>query len=158
MKCLIAYFSASGVTAKTARQLAEAAGADLFEIRPEVPYTRADLNWMDKKARSTLEMADHGSRPAIAETCRDISQYDVVFVGFPIWWYIAPTVVNTFLESCDLAGKTVVPFATSGGSGMGETNRYLAPSCPDSRLLEGRVLNRASQKEIAEWVKSLHLG
>ena len=118
-KTLVAYFSASGVTKKLAQTLADAIGADLFAIEPKVPYTRADLNWMDKQSRSTIEMQNPASRPEIAGTCANIADYDTVFVGFPIWWYVAPTIVNTFLESCDLTGKTVVPFATSGGSGMG---------------------------------------
>ena len=118
-KTLVAYFSASGVTKKLAQTLADAIGADLFAIEPKVPYTRADLNWMDKQSRSTIEMQNPASRPEIAGTCANIADYDTVFVGFPIWWYVAPTIVNTFLESCDLTGKTVVPFATSGGSGLG---------------------------------------
>ena len=154
-KILTAYFSASGVTAKKAKELAEAIGADLFEIKPAVPYTRADLNWMDKKSRSTLEMQDKSSRPEIAGTCPDMAQYDTVFIGFPIWWYIAPTIVNTFLEAHDMAGKTVIPFATSGGSGMGRTNEFLAPSVPGARLLEGRVLNRTSPAELKAWADSL---
>lgn len=119
-KMLVAYFSASGVTAKAAKKLAEVAGADLFEIRPAVPYTSADLNWMDKKSRSSVEMNDPAFRPAIAGKMEGMEQYDVVFVGFPIWWYVAPTIINTFLESYDFSGKTIVPFATSGGSGMGK--------------------------------------
>ena len=122
-KRLVAYFSASGVTAKVAENLADAIGADIFEIQPEVPYTKADLNWMDKKARTTIEMSDPTSRPAIAAKRDNIDEYDTIFVGFPIWWYVAPTIVNTFLESYNLKGKTIIPFATSGGSGMGKTNR-----------------------------------
>ena len=118
-KRLVAYFSASGVTAKVAENLADAIGADIFEIQPEVPYTKADLNWMDKKARTTIEMSDPTSRPAIAAKRDNIDEYDTIFVGFPIWWYVAPTIVNTFLESYNLKGKTIIPFATSGGSGMG---------------------------------------
>lgn len=158
MKALIAYFSASGVTARLARTLAEAVNGDLYEIVPAVPYTKADLNWMDKHSRSTLEMADPASRPAIAGALPDVSGYDTVFVGFPIWWYVAPTIINTFLEGCDLSGKTVVPFATSGGSGMGETNLKLQPSCPNSRLLEGKVMKSRTAKETLEaWVKDLEL-
>lgn len=120
-KKLVAFFSASGVTAKVAKTLAEAARADLYEIKPEIPYTREDLNWMDKKARSTVEMKDKTYRPAIADHEAGIQEYDVVFVGFPIWWYVAPTIINTFLEGYNFSGKTVVLFATSGGSGFGKT-------------------------------------
>ena len=126
---LVAYFSASGVTAKVAETLAEAIGADIFEIEPKVPYTEADLNWMDKKARSTIEMSDPAFRPEIAVKRDNMKDYDTIFVGFPIWWYVAPTIINTFLESYDLTGKTIIPFATSGGSDIGKTNERLAPSC-----------------------------
>jgi len=119
---LVAYFSASGVTAKVAEKLSEAIGADLYAIEPEVPYTKADLDWMDKKSRSTIEMNNPASRPAIAGKRDNMNDYDTVFVGFPIWWYVAPTIINTFLESYDLTGKTIIPFATSGGSDMGKTN------------------------------------
>ena len=136
-KRLVAYFSASGVTAKVAENLADAIGADVFEIQPEVPYTKADLNWMDKKSRSTIEMSDPTSRPAIAAKRDNMDEYDTIFVGFPIWWYVAPTIINTFLESYNLKGKTIIPFATSGGSGMGKTNEKLAPSCPGAKLLHG---------------------
>lgn len=157
MKKLVAYFSATGTTARTAKALAHAIDADLFEIVPETPYTDADLDWHDAGSRSSREMADKSSRPAIADRMPDIDGYDVLFVGFPIWWYVAPTVVNTFLERCDLANKTVVPFATSGGSGMGETNAYLAPSCPGARLLPGRRFAGADETELASWVESLGL-
>ena len=155
-KTLVAYFSASGVTKKLAQTLAHAIRADLFEIEPKVPYTRADLNWMDKQSRSTIEMQNPASRPEIAGTCKNIADYDTVFVGFPIWWYVAPTIVNTFLESCDLTGKTVVPFATSGGSAMGGTNKALAPSCRGARLLEGKVFRSSTNADtLREWVKTL---
>ncbi len=155
-KTLVAYFSASGVTKKLAQTLADAIGADLFEIAPKVPYTRADLNWMDKQSRSTIEMQNPASRPEIAGSCANIADYDTVFVGFPIWWYVAPTIVNTFLESCDLTGKTVVPFATSGGSAMGGTNKTLAPSCRGARLLEGKVFRSSTNADtLREWVKTL---
>ena len=154
---LVAYFSASGVTKALAERIASALGADLFEIRPETSYTKADLNWMDKNSRSTVEMRDKNSRPAIAGVCPDMDRYDTVFVGFPIWWYVAPTIVNTFLEAHDMAGKTVVPFATSGGSGMGRTNEFLAPSVPESKLLEGRVLNRAKDADIEAFIRELGL-
>ena len=155
-KRLVAYFSASGVTAKVAENLADAIGADVFEIQPEVPYTKADLNWMDKKSRSTIEMSDPTSRPAIAAKRDNMDEYDTIFVGFPIWWYVAPTIINTFLESYDFSGKTIVPFATSGGSGMGNTNEKLAPSCPGAILMKGKMLNGLlSQEELKAWVKSL---
>ena len=154
---LVAYFSASGVTAKVAETLSEAIGADLYAIEPEVPYTKADLNWMDKQSRSSLEMKDLSSRPAIKGKCDNIDEYDTIFVGFPIWWYIAPTIINTFLESYDMSGKTIVPFATSGGSGMGKTNEKLQPSCPNSKLLDGKVFKKTVGKDdLAEWVKSLN--
>lgn len=155
-KMLVAYFSASGVTAKAAKALAEAAGADLYEIRPELPYSRADLDWTNAKSRSSVEMKDPAFRPAIAGTMEGMEQYDVVFVGFPIWWYVAPTIINTFLESYDFSGKTVVPFATSGGSGMGRTSEKLAPSCPGAVLAKGRMLNGAlSRAELKAWAESL---
>lgn len=155
---LVAYFSASGVTAKVAETLSEAIGADLYEIEPEVPYTKADLDWMDKQSRSTIEMNDPASRPAISGKRDNIDDYDTVFVGFPIWWYVAPTIINTFLESYDLIGKTIIPFATSGGSGMGKTNEKLQPSCPNSKLIEGRVFKKsASKSELAAWVDGLKL-
>lgn len=156
-KKLVAYFSASGVTAKVAETLAEAICADLYAIEPEVPYTKADLNWMDKQSRSSLEMKDLSSRPAIKGRCDNINEYDTIFVGFPIWWYIAPTIINTFLESYDMSGKTIVPFATSGGSGMGKTNDNLQPSCLNAKLIDGKVFKMTIGKdELSEWVKSLN--
>jgi flavodoxin len=153
---LVAYFSASGVTAKVAENLAEAIGADIFGIEPETPYTQADLNWQDKKSRSTIEMQDPGSRPAIKVRRDNMADYDVIYVGFPIWWYVAPTIINTFLESYDLAGKTIVPFATSGGSGMGKTNERLMPSCVGATLLEGKVFRSSTSKaELAKWAENL---
>ena len=155
-KTLVAYFSASGVTEKVAQTLAKTIGADIFEIAPKVKYTKADLNWMDKQSRSTIEMNDPSSRPEIAAKCENMGEYDTVFVGFPIWWYIAPTIINTFLESYDLTGKTIVPFATSGGSGMGKTNEKLAPSCKGAKLIEGKVLkSNANGSDITAWVNSL---
>lgn len=155
---LVAYFSASGVTAKAAKALAVAIYADLYEIRPEVPYTRQDLDWNDKNSRSSVEMNDPSSRPAIIGNDAGIENYDVVFVGFPIWWYVAPTIINTFLESYDFSGKTVVPFATSGGSGMGRINGKLQPSCPGARLLPGKLLNgRVPKQELKKWVEGLGL-
>lgn len=156
MKTLVAYFSASGQTANLAKTLAGVTGGDLFEIAPETAYTAADLDWMDKKSRSTIEMKDPKSRPAIAGKVADMAQYDTVFVGFPIWWYQAPRIIETFLESYDFSGKTVIPFATSGGSGMGKTNERLAPSCKGARLLEGKVFrSSASRQELAAWAESL---
>ena len=153
-KKLVAYFSASGITAKVAETLAEATGADIFEIQPEVPYTKADLNWKDKKARSTIEMQNPASRPAIAAKRENMADYDTIFVGFPIWWYVAPTIINTFLESYDLTGKIIIPFATSGGSGMGKTNEKLMPSCPGAKLLEGKVFKSSTGKaELAKWAE-----
>lgn len=149
---LVAYFSASGTTARLAEALAEAIGADLFEIKPEIPYTRTDLNWQNAGSRSSVEMKKPASRPAIAAGRDNIAEYDTIFVGFPIWWYVAPTIINTFLESCDLTGKTIIPFATSGGSGMGRINEALAPSCPGARLLQGRVFRgNAKKAELAAW-------
>lgn len=157
-KILVAYFSASGVTAKSAKKLAEIVDAELYEIKPEVPYTHADLNWMDKKSRSSVEMNDPNSRPAIAGKVPDMEEYEAVFVGFPIWWYVAPTIINTFLESYDFSGKTIIPFATSGGSGMGETNTRLMQSCPGATLLPGKMLTGTqSEADLKAWVESLNL-
>lgn len=154
-KKLIAYFSVSGVTADVAARLAKVAGTDLFEIKPEVPYTAADLDWTNKKSRSTIEMNDPASRPAIKEKLANMSDYDVIFVGFPIWWYVAPTIINTFLESYDFAGKTIVPFATSGGSGMGKTVAVLEKVAPKANFKPGKLLNRASEADMENWVRSL---
>ena len=155
---LVAYFSASGVTAKVAEKLSDTIGADLFAIEPTVPYTKADLDWMDKNSRSTLEMNDPKSRPEIASVRDNMEEYDTVFVGFPIWWYVAPTIINTFLESYDMTGKTIIPFATSGGSGMGKTNEMLMVSCKGARLLDGKVLKtNVGAKELDEWVAGLKL-
>ena len=155
---LVAYFSATGVTADVAERLAETMGADIFEIRPEVPYTKEDLDWMNPKSRSSIEMKDPFSRPEMQDKKTDMSHYETIFVGFPIWWYVAPTIINTFLEKYDLKGKTIVPFATSGGSDMGDTNTRLRTSCPDSTLLEGRVFKRdVSKIELLNWQGSLRL-
>lgn len=153
---LVAYFSASGVTAKVAEKLSEAIGADLYAIEPEVPYTKADLDWMDKKSRSTIEMDNPASRPAIAGKRDNMNDYDTVFVGFPIWWYVAPTIINTFLESYDLTDKTIIPFATSGGSDMGKTNEKLLPSCKGAKLLNGKVFKASvSGADLAKWAEGL---
>ena len=154
-KKLVAYFSASGVTAQVAGKLAEAVGADLFEIAPKVPYTKADLDWMDKKSRSTIEMNDPASRPEMARLPENMAEYDTVFLGFPIWWYVAPHIINTFVESCDLSGKTVVLFAPSGGSGFGKTLDELRPLCPKAIWKEGKLLNRMSDEALADWVKTI---
>ena len=154
-KKLVAYFSAEGTTKIVAAQLAEAAGADLYEIKPEVAYTKADLNWMDKNARSTVEMNDKAFRPALADKDAHVENYDEIFVGFPIWWYVAPTIINTFLESYNFSGKKVILFATSGGSGFGNTVKELKPSAPSAEIIEGKLLNGASKDSIEQWVKSL---
>lgn len=156
-KALVAYFSASGVTAKAAKALAGAAEAELYEIKPKVSYTQADLNWMDKHSRSSVEMNDKTSRPALADTDARIADYDVIFLGFPIWWYVAPTIVNTFLESYDFSGKTIVLFATSGGSGLGRSAAGLRGSvAADARIVDGRMLNgRLDEKELRAWVDKL---
>lgn len=157
-RTLVAYFSASGVTAKVAENLAETIGADIFCIEPEIPYTKSDLDWTNKKSRSSIEMNDPTSRPSIKDKRDNMGDYDTVFVGFPIWWYVAPTIINTFLESYDFTGKTIVPFATSGGSGMGKTNEKLLPSCPGAKLIEGKVLSgKASKAELSDWVDSLQI-
>ncbi|WP_349670870.1 flavodoxin [Lacrimispora sp.] len=155
-KTLVAYFSASGVTGRAAEKVAKAAGADLFEIKPEVAYTKADLNWTDKKSRSTIEMNDPASRPAITGKAEAMSQYDTVIIGFPIWWYVAPTIINTFLENNDFSGKKIALFATSGGSGFGKTVEKLRPSVDASaEFISEKLLNRTSDAEIVEWIKSI---
>ncbi len=157
-RTLVAYFSASGVTAKVAENLAETIGADIFCIEPEIPYTKSDLDWTNKESRSSIEMNDPTSRPSIKDKRDNMGDYDTVFVGFPIWWYVAPTIINTFLESYNFSGKTIIPFATSGGSGMGKTNEKLLPSCPGARLMEGKVLSgKAKKGELSDWVDSLKI-
>ncbi len=140
-KKLVAYFSASGTTAGVAKNLARAAGADLYEIRPATPYTRADLNWTDKQSRSSVEMRDKNSRPALADADANIADYDTIFIGFPIWWYVAPTIINSFLEAYDFSGKKIVLFATSGGSGFGKAVESLQVSAPKATIVEGAILN-----------------
>ena len=155
-KTLVAYFSATGTTAAAAKKLAAAAGADLYEIKPAVPYTKEDLNWMNKKSRSSVEMNDKSSRPELADKSAAISNYDLILVGFPIWWYVAPTIINTFLESYDFAGKKIVLFATSGGSGFGKAVESLKGSCPGATIAEGKLLNRMPDAaELRKWVESL---
>ena len=151
MNALVAYFSASGTTAKAAKVLAKAADADLYEIKPAIPYTRADLNWMDKGSRSSVEMSDKHSRPALADTDAPIAGHDVIFLGFPIWWAVEPRVVDTFLESCDLSGKTLIPFATSGGSGISRAEKSLEEHCPKGNWKRGRLVNSGA----AAWAKSV---
>ena len=150
-KKLVAYFSASGSTKKAAERLAKAADADLFEIRPAIPYTSADLNWMDKESRSSVEMNDPDSRPEIAETMPNMADYDTVFIGFPIWWYVAPRIIHTFVESYDFSGKTLVPFATSGGSGMGRTVDELKKLCPNADWKAGKMMSGVSDQALAAW-------
>ncbi len=153
---LVAYFSATGTTAALAKRLALVTDADLYEIRPAVPYTTKDLNWQDQQSRSTLEMQDLSSRPEITDTALDIGPYDTIYLGFPIWWGVAPTIVLTFLEQHNWAGKTIIPFATSGSSGMGDTNAELTGSCPDAVLKEGKRFEAdAGEEELKEWTKSL---
>lgn len=156
-RTLVTYFSASGVTAKIAEQLSEAIGADLHEIRPKVSYTHADLDWQDKNSRSSIEMNDKSFRPEIAEDKISLAEYDTVYVGFPIWWYVAPTIINTFLEAHDFAHKKVIIFATSGSSGFGKTAEELKVSLPENTtLIEGKILNgRYTNKELSDWADSI---
>ena len=154
-KVLIAYFSASGVTEGVAMQLAEVTGGDLHKIQPEQPYTDADLDWRDKQSRSSVEMQDKNSRPVITNKLANMQDYDVVYVGFPIWWYTCPTIINTFMEAYDLKGKTVIPFATSGGSSIKKACEDLKAAYPDVNWKEGKLLNRASKQELDTWVKGL---
>lgn len=147
---LVAYFSVSGTTKRVAERLAKATGADLFRIEPETPYTSADLNWRDRHSRTTQEKNDRSIRPALKGTMPDVSGYDVIYIGFPIWWYTAPNIVNTFLESADFSDKTIVPFATSGGSGAAVSSRDLAPSAPGAHVEAGVLLNGASDDRLAE--------
>lgn len=155
-KTLVAYFSASGTTAAAAKTLAEAAGAGLYEIKPQVPYTPADLDWTNKKSRSSVEMNDKSFRPPLADRDAPVEDCETVFLGFPIWWYTAPTIVNTFLESYDFSGKTIILFATSGGSGLGGAASDLRASAPGAVIRDGKLLNgRQTRESLATWVKSL---
>ena len=156
-KKLVAYFSATGRTAKVAKLLAEALGADIHEIQPKVPYTKADLNWLNKKSRSSVEMNNKSIRPEIAENNVQIAEYDVIFLGFPIWWYVAPTIINTFLESSDFSGKKIILFATSGGSKFGKTVEELKVSVSaDTEIIEGKLLNgRQSVASVKAWTDTL---
>lgn len=155
MKTLVAYFSATGVTKGAAEKLAEVTGGDLYEIQPEVPYTDADLDWQDKQSRSSVEMADLSSRPAIKGKVENLDDYDTVFIGFPVWWYTAPTIINTFIETNDLKGKTVIPFCTSGGSSIKKSAEDLKKAYPDLNWKEGKLLNRISKEDLETWVKGL---
>lgn len=151
-KTLVAYFSASGVTAKAAEKIAEAIRADLYEIRPQLPYTAKDLDWMNRNSRSSVEMNDPASRPAIAQSLDNMAQYDTILVGFPIWWYVEPRIIDTFLESYDFSGKTMIPFATSGSSGIEKAQQSLQAHCPKAVWEKGQLLNRTDP---AKWAKGL---
>lgn len=158
MNALVAYFSATGTTAKAAKALAKAVGGELYEIKPAIPYTNADLNWMDKSSRSSVEMKDAHSRPALADTDAPVDGHDVIFLGFPVWWYVAPTILNTFLEAYDFSGKTIVLFATSGGSGLGKAAAGLRSSAPGAKIVDGRMLNgRLNEAELKAWAEGLKL-
>ncbi len=157
-KKLVAYFSASGTTARAAKQLAKAAEADLYEIAPETPYSAADLDWTDKNSRSTKEMNDPDFFPPIAGEVPNTEEYDVLFLGFPIWWYTAPSIIKTFLKGCQLSGKKIVLFATSGGSSLGSTAEKLKPFCPGADIKGGKMLNGAlSEGSLRKWVDGLKL-
>lgn len=151
-KTLVAYFSASGVTAKAAEKIAEAIGADLYEIRPQLPYTAKNLDWMNRNSRSSVEMNDPARRPAIAQSLDNMAQYDTILVGFPIWWYVEPRIIDTFLESYDFSGKTMIPFATSGSSGIEKAQQSLQAHCPKAVWEKGQLLNRTDP---AKWAKGL---
>ncbi len=158
MKALVAYFSASGSTARLANTLASAADAGLYEIKPAIPYERRDLNWMDKKARSTVEMQDPNCRPELADTAAPAAEADVIFLGFPIWWYREPSIIDSFLDAYDFSGKTIVPFFTSGGSQLGEGQERIAALAKGAIVLSGRRFSaRASESELKNWINSLNL-
>lgn len=158
MNALVAYFSATGTTAKAAKALAKAVGGDLYEIKPAVPYTSADLDWTNKSSRSSLEMKDANSRPALADTNAPVAGHDVIFLGFPVWWYVAPTILNTFLEAYDFRGKTIVLFATSGSSGLGKSAAGLRPSAPGAKIVDGRMFNGSlNEAELKSWAEGLNL-
>lgn len=155
VKKLVAYFSASGVTKKVAEMISEVSGCELYEIKPKQAYTKADLNWMDKNSRSSVEMKDKKFRPEIITKDIEMSDYDEIILGFPIWWYVAPTIINTFLEAYDFSGKKITLFATSGGSGFGNTVSELKPSAPNADIVEGKLLNNANKQEIENWLKTI---
>lgn len=154
-KKLVVFFSATGTTKKIAQMIAAASDSDLYEIVPKVLYTKGDLNWMDKKSRSSVEMSDKTIRPEIEDNELDIKAYNEIILGFPIWWYVAPTIVNTFLEKYDFTGKKIILFATSGGSGFGNTVKGLQPSSPNAEFVEGKLLNNPDKQEIKKWVEAL---
>jgi flavodoxin len=156
MKTLVAYFSATGTTAAVAKDLAEVTGATLYEIKPEVKYTAADLDWRDKTSRSSIEMQDKHSRPAFVKDLKDAESYDVIYIGFPVWWYTAPTIINTFIEAYGFEGKTVVFFATSGGSTIDKANKDFAAAYPKINWKAGQTLNAASRADIKAWVEGLN--
>lgn len=155
MKTLVAYFSATGTTEAVAKDLAEVTGAVLYEIKPEVKYTAADLDWRNKESRSTIEMQDKNSRPAIVKDLKDADSYDVIYIGFPVWWYTAPTIINTFLETYELSGKTVIFFATSGGSDLQKANADFKAMYPSIKWVDGKTLNGASKSDIKAWAESV---
>ena len=152
---LVVYFSATDTTKKVAKLVADVCGARLCEVIPKVQYTKADLNWMDKNSRSSVEMKDKSIRPQIQDMDVNMDEYDEIFLGFPIWWYVAPAIINTFLEKYDFSGKKIILFATSGGSTFGNTVKELKPSAPGAEIVEGRVLNGAGRQEIEKWIKSI---
>ena len=155
MKTLVAYFSATGTTEAVAKDLAKVTGGILYEIKPEVKYTDADLDWRNKNSRSSIEMQDMNSRPAIVKDLKDAVSYDRIFIGFPVWWYTAPTIINTFIEEYGFEGQTVVFFATSGGSTIDKANKDFEAAYPEINWKEGKVLNGVSKKELKAWVESL---
>ena len=154
-KVLVAYFSASGVTKKVAEKIAAAVNGDLFQIEPAIAYSEEDLNWMNKNSRSSIEMSDKDFRPAMIKTELNLSEYDSILLGFPIWWYVAPTIINTFLESYDFSGKKITLFATSGGSGFGNTVQELRNSAPDAHIVEGKIMNMASAEDIQKLIEEV---
>lgn len=155
-KKLVAYFSASGITQKAAERIAKISGSDLFEIKPSVPYTKEDLDWTNKNSRSSVEMKNPDSRPEIANKIPNINEYDTIFIGFPIWWYVAPTIIDTFIESYDFSGKIIIPFATSGGSGFGKTVEILkALASKEAKWKDGKLMNNISETELKNWINNI---
>ncbi len=157
-KSLVVYFSVTGTTKTLAEKLSKEADADLFEIKPAVPYTQEDLDWTNENSRSTIEMKkDKTIRPGIANRVENMDRYDRIYIGFPIWWYVAPTIINSFLEQYDFEGKTIIPFATSGGSDMGDTNEELKPSCKGAKLLDGKCfLASVPREQLRDWISGLN--
>ena len=154
-KVLVAYFSCSGNTKKLASKISEIVNGELYEIKPISPYTSDDLDWTNNESRSSIEMNNKSSRPQIVDDLENINNYDTIYLGFPIWWYQAPTIINTFLEKYDFAEKKIIPFATSGSSGMGDTNKYLIDSCPGANLIEGKRFGNASLEELKNWINNI---